>query len=177
MRIRMLMLVFFCVVPMALMAEPSIVGSWENLKELPNYPGSRDTLIFDANGTFTYSGPSPFQCKWKMSGNIIKLTDCGDAETSIIKIIQLKGDRLTITFDSQKPGTYRRVNDSDTSGKADTSVSPGYAVKDRIQVKWNDQWYPAVILKVKGGKYLIHYDGYESSWDEWVGEDRMKKNE
>ncbi|MBP7736474.1 MAG: hypothetical protein KA369_10920 [Spirochaetes bacterium] len=175
MKTIMLTLVFTCLIPITLLADPPIVGSWENLKELKNYPGNRDSLIFEANGSFTYSGPSPFQCKWTLAGNIIKLSDCGFDGPPVLKIIQLKGDRLTIQFDSEKPGTYRRVAGPDTSGGSENPAPAGYAVNDRVQVLWNDQWYPAVILKVKGKKYFIHYDGYESSWDEWVGEDRMKK--
>lgn len=175
MRFRMFILVFVCLIPITLMADASIVGSWEDLKENPHYPGTRDTLIFDANGDFTFSGPGAFTCKWKVVGNIIKLTDCRDADNSDLKIIKLKGDRLTIKFNSPQPRTYRRVAGSDTSGSAETPVTTSYSVNDHIQVHWNDQWYPAVILKVKGKKYFIHYDGYESSWDEWVGEDRMKR--
>lgn len=175
MRIRMFILVFVCLIPMALMADLSIVGSWEDIKENPHYPGTHDTLIFDANGNFTFSGPGAFTCTWKLVGTIIKLTDCGDAQNSNLKIIKLKDDRLTITFNSPQPRTYRRVAGSDTPGNEETPVTTGYTVKDHVQVEWNGQWYPAVILKLKGKKYLIHYDGYESKWDEWVGEDRMKR--
>ena len=49
-----------------------------------------------------------------------------------------------------------------------------YKAGDAVQVKWKGTWYDASILKVAGGKYKIHYDQYDSSWDEWVGTDRIR---
>lgn len=41
-----------------------------------------------------------------------------------------------------------------------------FDVNEKVKVEWKGKWYPAKILKVEDGKYLIHYDGYESSWNE-----------
>jgi hypothetical protein len=45
---------------------------------------------------------------------------------------------------------------------------------DKVQVYWGGSWYNAVILRANNNKWLIHYDGYSDSWDEWVGLDRMR---
>jgi hypothetical protein len=45
---------------------------------------------------------------------------------------------------------------------------------DKVEVKWGGTWYPAVILEVKEDIFKIHYDGYGSNWDEWVGSDRIR---
>ena len=50
-----------------------------------------------------------------------------------------------------------------------------HKVGDSVTVEWKGKWYPASILEVKDGKYKIHYDGYEASWDEWVTTARMRK--
>ncbi len=42
------------------------------------------------------------------------------------------------------------------------------------EVKWEGEWYPAHVLQTKGDKYYITYVGYDSSWDEWVGKDRIR---
>ena len=53
--------------------------------------------------------------------------------------------------------------------------APGVrGVGAHVRVEWKGSWYPAVILQVQNGQFLVHYDGYESSWDEWVGPDRMR---
>lgn len=45
---------------------------------------------------------------------------------------------------------------------------------DKIQVEWHGAWYPATVLEAGGGKWKIHYDGYDNSWDEWVEAKRIK---
>jgi len=44
-----------------------------------------------------------------------------------------------------------------------------------VDVEWRGTWYPAVVLQRQGDRALIHYDGYDDSWDEWVGPDRLRK--
>ena len=50
------------------------------------------------------------------------------------------------------------------------------ATGDGAQVLWKGTWYPAHVKQVSGDgqKCFIHYDGYGSSWDEWVGSDRIQ---
>jgi len=43
-----------------------------------------------------------------------------------------------------------------------------------VLCEWRGRWWPATILEpLPGGQYLIHYDGYSSSWDETVGLERL----
>lgn len=55
------------------------------------------------------------------------------------------------------------------SGRAPAAV-PGA----KVEVEWNGAWYPAEVLRTDGNQCLIRYDGYDSSWDEWVGPERMR---
>jgi hypothetical protein len=48
------------------------------------------------------------------------------------------------------------------------------AVPRDAQVLWGNTWWKAEVLEVKGGRYRIHYVGYDSSNDEWVGPDRIQ---
>lgn len=57
-----------------------------------------------------------------------------------------------------------------TGGGAGYSFKPG----DAVEVKWKGTWYAASVLKAANGKYKIHYDQYDNSWDEWVGNDRIR---
>jgi len=45
---------------------------------------------------------------------------------------------------------------------------------DKAQVLWKGKWYPATVKQAKGDQCFIHYDGYNNSWDEWVGPDRIR---
>lgn len=53
-------------------------------------------------------------------------------------------------------------------------MEPRYKVGDDVQVLWKGKWWPASVIGLGEGRWKIHYDGYEASWDEWVGRDRMK---
>ncbi|MDQ2920083.1 MAG: tetratricopeptide repeat protein, partial [Acidobacteriota bacterium] len=49
-----------------------------------------------------------------------------------------------------------------------------WKVGDRIEVEWQSGWYQAEVIQVKGNQYKIHYDGYASSWDEWIDKTRIR---
>lgn len=50
-----------------------------------------------------------------------------------------------------------------------------HAVGDHVLVQWEDNVYPAVVSElVSPTKYKVHYDGYDSIWDEVVVRDRIR---
>lgn len=57
---------------------------------------------------------------------------------------------------------------------AQISFAGDFKVGDKVEVQWKGTWYPAQVLGVKKGEWKIHYDGYESSWDEWVKANRIR---
>ena len=62
-----------------------------------------------------------------------------------------------------------------TATAAPVAVAVPFKVGAHGQVLWKGTWYGASIIGIAGtDKYKIHYDGYESSWDEVVGPSRMK---
>lgn len=64
--------------------------------------------------------------------------------------------------------------------KTDGSLAAGqgaeFKVGDEVRVLWKGSWYDAKVTSVnaKKGSFKITYDGYDKSWDEWVGKDRIK---
>ena len=50
-----------------------------------------------------------------------------------------------------------------------------HAVGDQIKVEWNGSWWDANILEIDGERHLITYMGFDSSWDEWVTNERIQK--
>jgi hypothetical protein len=60
------------------------------------------------------------------------------------------------------------------------TLAPGcrkpYRVGERVLVEWEEgKFYPAYIIDVHGTtRYRVHFDGYDSRWDEDVGVDRIK---
>lgn len=71
-----------------------------------------------------------------------------------------------------------RVQNVGASAPLATNAAPARAVGDRVEVEWQGRWYPAVLVEARGpdaeGRWLIHYEGYQESWDEEVGPDRIR---
>lgn len=47
-------------------------------------------------------------------------------------------------------------------------------VNEAVEIESTGGWYPGKILKVDGDKYFVTYDGWDESWNEWVGKDRLR---
>jgi hypothetical protein len=62
-----------------------------------------------------------------------------------------------------------------TSPPADHPFNNSYSVGEQIKVEWKGSWWDANILEINDDNHLIHYVGFDSSWDEWVGSERIKK--
>lgn len=49
-----------------------------------------------------------------------------------------------------------------------------YSVNQKVLIKWNEDWFSGKILEQKENTYLITYDGYDASWNEYVTKERLK---
>lgn len=53
---------------------------------------------------------------------------------------------------------------------------PGpYREGEHLQIEWHGSWFPGTIIEVDGARYKVTYDGYSSSWDEWVEAPRLRR--
>lgn len=52
--------------------------------------------------------------------------------------------------------------------------SQAYKKGDKVEIEYSGTWYPGSILEVKDTQHKIHYDAYDSSWDEWVPTTRLR---
>ena len=55
------------------------------------------------------------------------------------------------------------------------SSSTEYRTGAHVEVNWRGQWYAAKILDAKDGRHLVHYAGYDDSWNEWVSDRRIRR--
>ena len=90
------------------------------------------------------------------------------------KIVKVDGDFHKITYPGWPAYWDEWILSNRIAGETDLSAPP-LAVGKHVQVEWQGDWYPAVILRREGARYLIHYDGYDASWDEWVTQERMRE--
>lgn len=88
-----------------------------------------------------------------------------------MKMHALPGARTMVCVGSAKPAAKVDPKAAD----AGAAAAVGYKVGDKVSVEWKGQWWPAKILAIGNGKYKVHYDGYGSEWDEFVGPSRVKK--
>lgn len=59
------------------------------------------------------------------------------------------------------------------SSSAAASSAP-YREGDRVRVTWRGSAYPAVILRVVApDRFVVHYEGHETAWDESIHIDRI----
>ena len=47
-------------------------------------------------------------------------------------------------------------------------------VGDKVEIEYGGAWYPGQVKEINADQYFISYDGYDSSWDEWVGSARLR---
>ena len=59
------------------------------------------------------------------------------------------------------------------AGVLSISFAVAFDAGDTVEVEWGGTWYSAEITKMGNGQYFIHYTGYDNSWDEWIGDDRI----
>ena len=58
---------------------------------------------------------------------------------------------------------------------ASTSAFAQLCVVDqKTEVLWKGSWYKASVVKAGSHRCFITYSGYDNSYDEWVGPERLK---
>jgi YD repeat-containing protein len=83
----------------------------------------------------------------------------------------------SITYTYGKTAKTQASVDTNTATTTTTTTTvkdDKSLVNKKVQVEYNGAYYTATILKVENGKYYIHYDDYDESWDEWVTGERVK---
>lgn len=82
-------------------------------------------------------------------------------------------------LDSTPPRNDQPPRREEQPGKPEPAVQGSYATGEKVQILWNNKWYPGEILEVRAGsagpEYLVKYQNYDASWNEWIKPDRLKK--
>lgn len=93
-----------------------------------------------------------------------------DGSQGLGRIEAINGDDFLLRWSSYDEAIKEWVKSSNTR-----PWNPKvYANGSKVLVLSEKKWYPAVVLNSKYGVHLIHYDDYESVWDEWVSPERIK---
>ncbi len=90
-----------------------------------------------------------------------------DGNTYGIEYLSLNMDKT-----QEQEASYRSIGCS--SIPAATATASSFKKGDKVLVEEDGKWYPATVLDVRTGEWFIHYDGYSSQYDLWVGPARIK---
>jgi hypothetical protein len=122
------------------------------------------------------SGPRP-----KADGGAAFAPGCYvRAEGRYGRVVAVKGEKYTVQFYEycdkvRKPFAAADLAASTREpGVVVAAASLDAGMKPDCSVEWEGTWYDAKVLKTEKDRWHIHYVGYENSWDEWVGKDRIK---
>ena len=89
-----------------------------------------------------------------------------------------------ISYDSRATARVETKNTVYIVGPTGWKIRPdnhpfnetAFSLGQQVKVEWEGSWWDALIREIHGGKYFIHYVGFDSSWDEWVDDSRIKAN-
>ena len=88
---------------------------------------------------------------------------------------------VSISFDERATARVETRNTIYVVGPTGWKIKPEnhpfnnpFSVGQRVKVEWNGEWWDASVVKVEPSSFFITYEGFDSSWDEWVGPSRIK---
>jgi hypothetical protein len=90
-----------------------------------------------------------------------------------VTILEVKDGKYFIKWDNYSDSYNQWITGDKLRKRAKTSI--GFNVGDKLEGIDLGVWYPVTILEVKDGKYKIHWDGYDDSYDKWVNASELRK--
>lgn len=101
-----------------------------------------------------------------------------DADGSRTITLQEMADQVgaSLAFAEEQLATFRVVGAFDPhTVVAAARPRPSADVGRRVEVHQGETWYPAQIIDSGGGRFHVHYFGYDDTDDEWVTADRIRE--
>jgi RNA binding activity-knot of a chromodomain len=85
-------------------------------------------------------------------------------------------DDLDIFLDKKQEddAAFKAISCGTATTTSGLSATTTFNKGDKVQVEENGKWYSATVLDTRPGEWFIHYDGYSSQYDLWVGPARIK---
>jgi hypothetical protein len=82
-----------------------------------------------------------------------------------VTVLDVSGNSCYITYDGYDSSWNEWVDSS--------RFQASFYIGQSVNILWRGRWYPGQILDISGNSYYITYDGYDSSWNEWVEPARL----
>lgn len=89
----------------------------------------------------------------------------------------INGLHIFLDKKQEDDAAFKAITCTASAAPTESNIStgnPSYQKGDKVLVEENGKWYPATVLDTRPGEWYIHYDGYSSQYDLWVGPARIK---
>ncbi|MGH6767389.1 MAG: agenet domain-containing protein [Xanthobacteraceae bacterium] len=86
------------------------------------------------------------------------------------RIETVDGRNVLIRWAGYNESENEAIDESDIRPFVPAQHAPG----TRVEAEWQGAWYPAEVLTGRLGMHLVHYDGFDPMWDEWVSAKRIR---
>ncbi|MBD2481783.1 hypothetical protein [Planktothrix sp. FACHB-1365] len=109
-------------------------------------------------------------------GQTVEVWDEEDEDWYESTIQKVKGNEYFIHYVGYGSSDDEWVDEDDVRVRDHSATDDnGYGIGQKVKV-WDDEeeeWYSAIIEKIEGDQYYVHYIGYDSSYSEWVDSDEI----
>lgn len=92
----------------------------------------------------------------------------------VIGMIDEPTQPYQIQFYRYSEKVVRRFNESDLTASTRTPATKLARIQPDCKVQWQGKWYDAKVVKSETDRWWIRYVDYDESWNEWVGQDRIR---
>ena len=97
---------------------------------------------------------------------VIGLVAFAVALSAVVAFSALRSAQSPSTTTAATPGAASVTDPGDPNAT--------YAVGDAVDIFWGSSWWPGSITMKDGKRYRITYEGWASTWDEWVTATRLR---
>jgi hypothetical protein len=112
----------------------------------------------------------------------VSYTEIGVIESPLVVTLTRSSINSPLVFDfgdqyyeqNRELARFKKDAIPPSSTSATASVAGAWKPGDKVLVEENGKWYPATVLQARDNEWYIHYDGYSSQYDLWVGPSRIK---
>lgn len=90
----------------------------------------------------------------------------------VARVQRVEDNFMYVTYPGWPPYTSEWVTSRRIQGKVADARQTNTG---SLLIEWQGRWFPGNIVRQNGERYYIHYAGYDDTWNEWVGPERIRR--
>ncbi len=92
----------------------------------------------------------------------------------VIGMVDKSNRPYQIQFYRYSEKVVRQFEESRLAVSTRRPATPVAGIEPDCKVEWQGRWYDAKVVKTETDRWWIRYVDYDESWNEWVGQDRIR---